>query len=130
MITILIADDDAASRELLRDALAVLGCRIVDSSDGTDALLKVQRETPDIVLLDIEMPGLDGFELLREIRTLDPPVPCAVLAVTALVMDGDEERTLASGFDGYIAKPVSISNVREQVRQILNSAPKSAGHEI
>ena len=130
MITILIADDDAASRELLRDALAVLGCRIVDSSDGTDALLKVQRETPDIVLLDIEMPGLDGFELLREIRTLDPPVPCAVLAVTALVMDGDEERTLASGFDGYIAKPVSISHVREQVRQILNSASKSAGHEI
>jgi len=130
MITILIADDDAASLELLRDALAVLGYRIVESSDGTDALLKVQSETPDVVLLDIRMPGLDGFELLRAIRALDPPVPCAVLAVTAFVMDGDRERMLASGFDGYIAKPVSISHVREQVRQILNSASKSAGHEI
>ncbi|MEO8049815.1 MAG: response regulator [Acidobacteriota bacterium] len=129
MITILIADDDAASLELLKDALAVLGHRIVESSDGTDALLKVQSETPDIVLLDIQMPGLDGFELLRAIRALEPPVLCAILAVTAFVMDGDRERMLASGFDGYIAKPVSISHVREQVRQILNSASNSEGHE-
>ncbi len=129
MITILIADDDAASLELLKDALAAPGYRIIESSDGSDALLKVQSETPDIVLLDIQMPGLDGFEVLRAIRGLDPPVPCPVLAVTAFVMDGDRERMLASGFDGYIAKPVSISHVREQVRRILNSSSK-VGHEI
>ena len=129
MITILIADDDAASLELLKDALAVPGYRILESSDGSDALLKVQSETPDIVLLDIQMPGLDGFEVLRAIRGLEPPVPCRVLAVTAFVMDGDRERMLASGFDGYIAKPVSISHVREQVRRILNSSSK-VGHEI
>jgi two-component system cell cycle response regulator DivK len=130
MITILIADDDAASLELLKDALAVPGYRILESSDGSDALLKIQSETPDIVLLDIQMPGLDGFEVLRAIRGLQPPVPCRVLAVTAFVMDGDRERMLASGFDGYIAKPVSISHVREQVRRILNSVSKSAGHEL
>ena len=129
MITILIADDDAASLELLKDALAVPGYRILESSDGSDALLKVQSETPDIVLLDIQMPGLDGFEVLRAIRGLQPPVPCRVLAVTAFVMDGDRDRMLASGFDGYIAKPVSISHVREQVRRILNS-PSRVGHEI
>jgi len=129
MITILIADDDAASLELLKDALAIPGYRILESSDGSDALLKVQSETPDIVLLDIQMPGLDGFEVLRAIRGLEPPVPCRVLAVTAFVMDGDRERMLASGFDGYIAKPVSISHVREQVRRILNSSSK-VGHEI
>jgi len=129
MITILIADDDAASLELLKDALAVPGYRILESSDGSDALSKVQSETPDIVLLDIQMPGLDGFEVLRAIRGLEPPVPCRVLAVTAFVMDGDRERMLASGFDGYIAKPVSISHVREQVRRILNSSSK-VGHEI
>ena len=129
MITILIADDNAASLELLKDALAAPGYRIIESSDGSDALLKVQSETPDIVLLDIQMPGLDGFEVLRAIRGLQPPVPCRVLAVTAFVMDGDRDRMLASGFDGYIAKPVSISHVREQVRRILNSSSK-VGHEI
>ena len=81
------------------------------------------------MLLDIQMPGLDGFEVLRAIRGLQPPVPCRVLAVTAFVMDGDRDRMLASGFDGYIAKPVSISHVREQVRRILNSSSK-VGHEI
>jgi len=130
MITILIADDDAASLELLKDALAIPGYRIVESSDGKDALLKIQSEPPDIVLLDIQMPGLDGFEVLQAIRDTKPPIPCRVLAVTAFVMDGDRERMLASGFDGYIAKPVSISHVREQVQRILNSASKSADHEL
>jgi two-component system cell cycle response regulator DivK len=130
MITILIADDNAASLELLKDALAAPGYRIVESSDGSDALLKVQSETPDIVLLDIQMPGLDGFEVLRAMRALKPPVHCRVLALTAFAMDGDRERMLAFGFDGYIAKPVSISHVREQVRQILNSASKSASNDL
>ena len=130
MTTILIADDNAASLELLSAALGVLRCRIVESSDGHDALLKIKAERPDIVLLDIQMPGLDGFEVLRAIRALDPAIPCRVLALTAFAMDGDRERMLASGFDGYIAKPVSISHVREQVRRILNSASKSASHEL
>ncbi len=130
MITILVADDNAASLELLSDALRVLGHRIVEASNGHDALLKVKTERPDIALIDIQMPGLDGFEVLRAIRALEPPIQCRVLALTAFAMDGDRERMLASGFDGYIAKPVSISHVREQVRRILNSASKSAGHEL
>jgi len=120
MITILIADDNAASLELLRDALGSLGHRIVEAFDGHDALLKVKIERPDIALIDIQMPGLDGFEVLRAIRALEPPVPCRVVAVTALAMGGDRKRILASGFDGYIAKPISVSHVREQVRQTLN----------
>ncbi|HYL15824.1 MAG TPA: response regulator [Terriglobales bacterium] len=130
MITILIADDNAASLEMLSAALAVLGHRIIEASNGHDALLKVTIERPDIALIDIQMPGLDGFAVLRAIRALEPPVPCRVLALTAFAMDGDRERMIASGFDGYIAKPVSISHVREQVRWILNSAYKSASHEL
>lgn len=130
MITILIADDNAASLELLSAALAVLGHRILEASNGHDALLKVTTERPDIALIDIQMPGLDGFEVLRAIQALEPPVPCRVLALTAFAMDGDRERMLASGFDGYVAKPVSISHVREQVRRILNSASKSSNHEL
>ncbi len=130
MITILIADDNAASLELLSAALGILGHRIVEASNGHDALCKVTIERPDIALVDIQMPGLDGFEVLRAIRALEPPIQCRVLALTAFAMDGDRERMLASGFDGYIAKPVSISHVREQVRRILNSASKSASHEL
>jgi CheY-like chemotaxis protein len=126
MITILIADDNAASLELLSAALAVLGHRIVEASNGHDALLKVTTERPRVALIDIQMPGLDGFEVLRAIRAVEPPLPCRVLALTAFAMGGDRERILASGFDGYVAKPVSISHVREQVRRILNSASKSA----
>ena len=130
MITILIADDNMASLELLKAALAAPGYRIVESSDGHEALAKAQTEEPDVVLLDIQMPGLDGFEVLRAIRALELARPCRILALTAFAMDGDRERILASGFDGYIAKPVSISDVREQVRQLLNSSSKAASHEL
>ena len=130
MTTILIADDNAASLELLRDALGVLGHQIIEASNGPDALLKVTTEQPDIALIDIQMPGLDGFEVLRCIRALAPPVPCRVLALTAFAMDGDRERILASGFDGYIAKPVSISQVRDHVQRILNTPPYSESHGV
>jgi len=76
------------------------------------------------------MPGLDGFEVLRAIRALEPPVPCRVLALTAFAMGGDRERILASGFDGYVAKPVSISHVRDEVWRILNSSSHSASHDL
>ena len=130
MTTILIAEDDAASLELVRDALESPGYRILESSDGKDALLQVKTESPDLVLLDIQMPGLNGFELLHAIRNLDPPATCNVLALTAFAMDGDRQRILASGFDGYITKPISISDLREKVRQVLNLRSRSASHEL
>jgi CheY-like chemotaxis protein len=130
MITILIADDNLASLELLKAALAEPHYRIVESSDGHDALAKVKSVAPDIVLLDIQMPGRNGFEVLRAIRSLDLLRSCRVVALTAFAMEGDRERILASGFDGYIAKPVSISGVREQVRRLLNSLSEPASHEF
>ena len=130
MTTILIAEDDAASLELVRDALESPGYRILESSNGKDALLQVKTESPDVVLLDIQMPGLNGFEVLRAIRNLDPPAACSVLALTAFAMDGDRERILTSGFDGYITKPVSISELREKVQRLLNLRSRSATHEL
>lgn len=115
MITILIADDDAANLELLSDALEAPGYRIIDSSDGHDALLKVQAERTDMVLVDIQMPGLDGFEVLRAIRTLEPPVPMSCSSVDGLRDGRRPQPNACIRLDGYIAKPVSISHVREQV---------------
>lgn len=130
MITILIADDNAVSLELVADALAAPGYRIVEASNGNDALAKVRSERPQLVLLDIQMPELNGFEVLRQIRALDPTVRCQILALTAFAMEGDRERVLAAGFDGYIAKPISITKVRETVRRLLNLQSHSATHEI
>ena len=130
MITILIADDNAVSLELVADALAAPGYRIVEASNGNDALAKVRSERPQLVLLDIQMPELNGFEVLRQIRALDPSVRCQILALTAFAMEGDRERVLAAGFDGYIAKPISITKVRETVRRLLNLQSHSATHEI
>jgi CheY-like chemotaxis protein len=119
-----------ASLELPRALLATSDYRIVESSDGHDALAKVESEAPDVVLLDIQISGLDGFEVLHAIRGLEPPRPRRIFALTAFAMEGDRVRILASGFGGYIAKPVSISDVREQIRRLLNSSSKTASHEF
>ncbi len=119
MKTILIADDDLASRELLRDALEASGFRLLEASDGREALNKIRTESPDLVLLDIEMPLLDGFAVLRAARDLDPPSSAGFIALTAFAMESDRQRIEKAGFDGYVAKPISISDVRKQVEAML-----------
>ena len=127
MKTILIADDDLASRELLRDALETSGFRLLEASDGQEALNKIRTESPDLVLLDIQMPSLDGFAVLRAARDLDPPSSARFIALTAFAMESDRQRIVRAGFDGYVAKPISISDVREQVNRML-SAEDRASH--
>ncbi|MEO8052130.1 MAG: response regulator [Acidobacteriota bacterium] len=119
MKTVLIADDDQASRELLRDALEASGFRLLEASDGREALNKIRTESPDLVLLDIEMPLLDGFAVLRAARDLDPPSSAGFIALTAFAMESDRQRIEKAGFDGYVAKPISISDVRKQVEAML-----------
>ncbi len=119
MKTVLIADDDQASRELLRDALEASGFRLLEASDGREALNKIRTELPDLVLLDIQMPLLDGFAVLRAARDLDPPSSAGFIALTAFAMESDRQRIEKAGFDGYVAKPISISDVRKQVEAML-----------
>ena len=119
MKTVLIADDNLASRELLRDALEASGIRLVEAADGQEALNRIREESPDLVLLDIQMPLLDGFSVLRAARTLDPPSSARFIALTAFAMESDRQRIVKAGFDGYVAKPISISDVRSQVKAML-----------
>ena len=115
MDTILVVDDNPASRELVRAILKGSGAQVLEACDGEEALRIVALACPDLVLLDLDLPGLDGFAVLRRLRQ-DPQFQgLSVVAVTAYAMQGDREKVLAAGFDGYISKPVHPSALREQI---------------
>lgn len=118
---ILIADDKASSRELVRTILENLGYVIEEASDGVEALEAVQTSSPDLVLLDLQMPRLTGQEVLTRLRADVRFVDLPVVALTASAMAGDRERALAAGFTSYLAKPVTLSTLRTEIRRLLPS---------
>jgi CheY-like chemotaxis protein len=106
MKTVLIADDKATSRELVRTVLEKSSYAVVEASDGIEALKNARECKPDLIILDLHMPGLDGFGVIEKIRR-DPDLAATpVMALTASAMQGDRERALAAGFTAYIAKPI------------------------
>lgn len=127
MKTILVADDNPVSRELLRDALEPHGFRVIEASDGREAARLIEDDCPDLVLLDIQMPAMDGFAVLQVVRSREVSDHLPMIAFTALAMESDRQRILAAGFDGYVSKPISISEVRRQVARWLCPEEKSDG---
>ena len=119
MKRILVADDDAANRLLVREVLSPLNHEIVEAGDGREALEKIREDLPDLVLLDIQMPKLDGFAVLKEIRKDSRLAAIRVIALTALAMPGDRGKTLEAGFDGHMPKPISPLALREEVKKLL-----------
>ncbi len=109
MKTIAVVEDNADNRLLL---CAILGdrYRVVEYADGAEALAGLRRERPDLVLLDISLPGMDGTEVLRRLRADAALKGLPVVALTAHAMAGDRERYLAQGFDHYVAKPIVDEN--------------------
>ena len=126
MKKILIADDKATSRELLRTVLERQGYAVTEAGDGEEALQKALTESPDLILLDLQMPRRTGYEVLGELRKYPQHAELPIIALTASAMQGDRERALAAGFTGYMAKPVPLVHLREEVRRLLqmnNSGP-------
>jgi len=116
---ILIADDNPASRELIREVLEMSGYDVLEAADGEDAVRQARAGVPDLLLVDIQMPRLDGYSVLRELRA-DPGLSrLRVVALTAFAMQGDRDRALQAGFDGYITKPVEIASLRQEIRKFL-----------
>jgi CheY-like chemotaxis protein len=118
MKTILVADDNEPSRVLIREVLQAR-YRIVEARDGVEALDQVSETTPDLLLADIEMPGLDGFALLSRLRQNPRFASLPVVALTAYAMQGDRERALAAGFNAYITKPINAPALRREIQQLL-----------
>ena len=119
MTNILVAEDNATNRELFRELLQARGYTVVEACDGPEALRMIEQSRPDIVLLDIGMPVLDGFAVLRAIRENPRLAALPVLAVTAYAMQGDRERVLSSGFDGYLSKPINATLLAEELERLL-----------
>lgn len=116
---ILVADDKATGRELVRTVLEKSGYAVIEADNGIDALKLAHRDHPDLIILDIHMPGLDGFGVIKELRADPSFARTPVVALTASAMQGDKQRALAAGFTGYISKPVSLATLRSEVLRLL-----------
>ena len=119
-IRVLVADDNPTGLELVREGLSQFVSSIIEASDGREALQKIRESKPDLVLLDIQMPEMDGYQVLQEIRS-DPALrTLRVVALTAFAMQGDRERALEAGFDDYITKPVNVAKLKAQIEVAEN----------
>ena len=118
MARILIVEDSPDNMKLFRTILGLKGHEVAGLSGGEGLLDAIEQGSPDLVLMDIQLPGKDGFMLLREIRE-SPLAAVRVIALTAHAMTGDRERALDAGFDGYITKPIDIRNFPDQVQRAL-----------
>jgi len=122
MSKIIIVDDNGASRDLLRAILKTVPSDIIEAKHGQEALELIQQERPDLVLMDIDMPVLDGLSAVRKIRQNPSLADLPVVAVTSFAMEGDREKGLAAGFTAYLVKPLRAAALREQVQQLLGRA--------
>ena len=116
---VLIADDKATGRELVRTVLENQGYEVFEACDGIQALESAQRVRPDLIILDLHMPGLDGFGVIQELRLDAHFATIPIIALTASAMQGDRQRAISAGFTGYITKPVSLKELRAEVERLL-----------
>ena len=127
MTKILVAEDNAVNRELLRELLETRAYTVVEACDGEEALRMIEQTQPDLLLLDIGMPVLDGFAVVRKIRENPRFDSLPVVAVTAYAMQGDREKILNAKFDGYLSKPVNWHALAEELDRLLS---KRAGQDV
>lgn len=120
MTRVLIAEDNAVNRELLRELLEIGGYEVLEACDGQQALHIIEQTQPDIMLLDIGMPVLDGYGVIRKIRENPCLTTMPVLAVTAYAMQGDREKIMQSGFNGYLSKPVDARSLAAELKRLLS----------
>ena len=118
MPKILVVEDSPDNMKLFRPVLTLKGHEVTGLPGGEGLIETIERTTPELVLMDIQLPGQDGFALLRAIRQ-SPFSALRVVALTAHAMTGDRERALEAGFDGYITKPIDIRNFPTQVSRAL-----------
>jgi two-component system cell cycle response regulator DivK len=117
---ILVVEDNERNLKLLRDVLEYAGYDVRVARTAEDGITSAVSEPPDLVLMDLQLPGIDGLEALRQLRESPRTADIPVVAVTAQAMKHDRERALEAGFDGYIEKPISVREFPGQVRGFLS----------
>ena len=114
---VLIVEDNEKNLKLARDVLQAKGLRTVEATTGREVLPLARDRRPAVILLDIQLPDMDGVEVLRELKADGSTASIPVVAVTAFAMTGDRERFLADGFDGYLTKPLDVRSFADDVRR-------------
>ena len=114
---VVVVEDNERNMKLFREVLESSGYRTLEAETGERAVALTTEHRPDLVLMDIHLPDIDGVEALRMLRADERTASVPVLALTAQAMEGDRERFLAAGFDGYLSKPVNIADLLDAVRR-------------
>jgi two-component system, cell cycle response regulator DivK len=116
---VVLVEDNPKNMKLLRDVLSHAGYKVVEANNAEDGIALAQDRTPNLILMDVQLPGMDGLEAVKilkhDVRTATLPV----IAVTAFAMKDDRERALDAGFDGYLEKPISVRALREEVQNFI-----------
>ena len=123
---ILVVEDNDNNRMLVRDVLQASGYRVVEASSAEDGLRLAAEQRPALILMDIQLPGMNGMAALQRLRADPATRAIPVIAVTASAMTQDRRQILAAGFDGYQAKPISVKGFLQAVRETLASSSASA----
>jgi len=116
---ILIVEDQEDLRAILRDYLAASGYIVIEAVDGADGVTKAASERPDLVLMDVQLPVLDGYDATRQIKALPGFTATPIIAVSSFAMKGDEEKARAAGCDHYVTKPYSPVQLLRIIRDFL-----------
>ncbi len=116
---VLIVEDNARNMTLVRDVLGHAGYRTLEASDGEQGVVLARVHRPDLILMDIQLPGMDGVEALARLREDPSTAAIPVVAVTALAMKDDRKRFLAAGFQGYLEKPLSVRELPGHVGALI-----------
>jgi len=114
---VLVVEDNEKNMKLFRDVLRATGYTTLGATTGEDAVELAQSHAPALVLMDVQLPGIDGLEALRRLRQDELTASIPVLAVTAQAMSGDRERFLEAGFDGYLSKPIDVAELIQVVQE-------------
>lgn len=118
---ILIVEDNEKNRKLVRDALQYKGFRTVEAETGEDGVRLAREHVPKLILMDIQLPGIDGITALTQLRADPVTQAIPVIAVTASVMAQDRQKIMAAGFNGFQGKPISVRELLETVRRIVEA---------
>ncbi len=116
---ILVVEDQADNRQILRDLLGNAGFDLMEAENGEDALAAVAKQRPDLILMDIQLPMMDGYEATRRIRANPEMREVPIIAVTSYALAGDDAKALAAGCNAYVTKPYSPRALLAKVREYL-----------
>lgn len=119
---IMVVEDNPMNKVLMKEVLTVNGYDVTEADTGSDAIKKVASEKPDLILMDLNLPEMDGITATKLLKTNNACKDVLVIAITASAMKGEEEKILAEGFDGYISKPIKIKKFVKDVAAYIKKA--------